>query len=113
MDTGSLIIVFVFVAVSILGCAACCIIKRAQGYKSLLSLDEECIFENVPLVVVKMKSGTMKLKSKITFSTYRSTYVCTKPLINARKIEIMFPEPQKMHLRLFEQRSALKLARRT
>ena len=30
-------------------------------YKSLLPLNEECIFENVSLVVVKMKSGTMKV----------------------------------------------------
>ena len=31
MDTGSLIIVIVFVGVSILGCAACYIIKRLVG----------------------------------------------------------------------------------
>ncbi|WZZ88168.1 hypothetical protein YC2023_116747 [Brassica napus] len=30
--------------------------------KSLLPLNEECIFENVPLVVVKIKSGSMKMK---------------------------------------------------
>ncbi|WZZ50310.1 hypothetical protein YC2023_050417 [Brassica napus] len=30
-------------------------------YKSLLPLNEECIFENVLLVGVKMKSGTMKV----------------------------------------------------
>ena len=36
-------------------------IYREQGYKSLLPLNEECIFENVPLVVVKMKNGTMKV----------------------------------------------------
>ncbi|WZZ70985.1 hypothetical protein YC2023_082355 [Brassica napus] len=32
-----------------------------QGYKSLLPLNEEDIFENVLLVVVKMKSGIMKV----------------------------------------------------
>ena len=32
-----------------------------QGYNSFLPLNEECIFENVSLVVVKMKSGTMKV----------------------------------------------------
>ena len=36
-------------------------IYREQGYKSLLSLNEEDIFENVHLVVVKMKSYTMKV----------------------------------------------------
>ena len=30
-------------------------------YKSLLPLNEEDIFENISLVVVKMKSGTMKV----------------------------------------------------
>ena len=35
-------------------------IYRKQGYKSLLPLNEECIFENVSLMVVNMKSGTMK-----------------------------------------------------
>ncbi|WZZ69748.1 hypothetical protein YC2023_081118 [Brassica napus] len=29
-------------------------------YKSLLPLNEECTFENVSLVVVKMKNGTLK-----------------------------------------------------
>ena len=37
-----------------------CYIYREQEYKSLLPLNEEYIFENVPLVVVKMKSGIMK-----------------------------------------------------
>ncbi|WZZ87325.1 hypothetical protein YC2023_115904 [Brassica napus] len=32
-----------------------------QGHKSLLPLNEECIFENVPLVVVKMKRGSIKV----------------------------------------------------
>ena len=36
-------------------------IYREQWYKSLLPLNEECNFENVHLVVVKMKSGTMKV----------------------------------------------------
>ena len=36
-------------------------IYREQGYKSLLPLNEECIFENISLVVVKMKNGTMKV----------------------------------------------------
>ena len=36
-------------------------IYREQGYKSLLPLNEESIFENVPLVVIKMKSGVMKV----------------------------------------------------
>ena len=36
-------------------------IYREQGYKSLLPLNEENIFESVPLMVVKMKSGTMKV----------------------------------------------------
>ena len=31
---------------------------------SLLPLNEEGIFENVPLVVVKMKSGSMKVVNK-------------------------------------------------
>ena len=35
-------------------------IYREQVYKSLLPLNEKCIFENVPLVVAKMKSGTLK-----------------------------------------------------
>ena len=34
---------------------------REQGYKSLLPLNDESIFENVHLVVVKMKSVTMKV----------------------------------------------------
>ncbi|WZY93227.1 hypothetical protein YC2023_065556 [Brassica napus] len=34
---------------------------RISRHKSLLSLNEEGIFENVSLVVVKMKSGTMKV----------------------------------------------------
>ena len=38
-------------------------IYREQGYKSLLPLNEEGILENVPLVVVKMKSGIMKVVS--------------------------------------------------
>ena len=36
-------------------------IYRKQKYKSLLPLNEEDIFENVPLVVVKMKCGIMKV----------------------------------------------------
>ena len=36
-------------------------IYRKQGCKSLLPLNEECTFENIPLVVVKMKSGTIKV----------------------------------------------------
>ena len=36
-------------------------IYREQKYKSVLLLNERCIFENVHLVVVKMKSGIMKL----------------------------------------------------
>ena len=36
-------------------------IYREQKYKSLLPLIEECIFENVPLVDVKMKRSTMKV----------------------------------------------------
>ena len=32
-------------------------------YKSLLPLNEKCIFENIHLVVVKMKSGTMEVVS--------------------------------------------------
>ena len=36
-------------------------IYREHGYKSLLPLNEKCIFENVPLVVVKIKSGTIKV----------------------------------------------------
>ena len=35
-------------------------IYTEQWYKSLLPLSEEGIFENVPLVVVKMKNGTGK-----------------------------------------------------
>ena len=36
-------------------------IYREQWYESLLPLNEKYIFENVPLVVVKMKSGIMKV----------------------------------------------------
>ena len=36
-------------------------IYREQGCKSFLSFKEEDIFENVSLVVVKMKSGIMKV----------------------------------------------------
>ena len=32
-------------------------IYREQRYKILLPLNEECIFENVPLIVVKMKNS--------------------------------------------------------
>ena len=35
--------------------------NKLQEHKSLLPLNEECIFENISLVVVKMKSGTMKV----------------------------------------------------
>ena len=38
-----------------------CYIYREQWYKNLMPLNEECIFKNVHLVVVKMKSGTMKV----------------------------------------------------
>ena len=34
---------------------------KEQGHKSLLSLNEEDIFENIPLVMVKMKSGSMRV----------------------------------------------------
>ena len=44
-------------------------IYRKQGYKSLLPLNKKYIFENVLLVVVKMKSGTMKVV-KMKFSIY-------------------------------------------
>ena len=46
-------------------------IYRKQGYKSLLPLNEECIFENVLLVVVKMKSDIKKVVNfpKILLST--------------------------------------------
>ena len=37
------------------------LLYREQRYKSLLPLNKENIFENVHLVVVKMKSGTMKV----------------------------------------------------
>ena len=36
-------------------------IYRYQGYKNLLQLNEECIFENVSLVVIKVKTDTMKV----------------------------------------------------
>ena len=36
-------------------------IYREQRYKSFLSFNEENIFENINLIVVKMKSGTMKV----------------------------------------------------
>ena len=36
-------------------------IYRENGYKSLLPLNEEYIFENVSLLVVKMKSGKHKI----------------------------------------------------
>ena len=36
-------------------------IFREQRYKSLLPRNEEDIFENVPLVVVKIKSDTIKV----------------------------------------------------
>ena len=36
-------------------------------YKSLLALNEECIFDNVPLMKVKMKSGIMKVINMIFF----------------------------------------------
>ena len=36
-------------------------IYREQVYKSLLPLNEKCIFENVPLMVVKTKNGTLKV----------------------------------------------------
>ena len=36
-------------------------IYKKQEYKNLLPLNEKGIFENVPLVVVKMKNGTMKV----------------------------------------------------
>ena len=36
-------------------------IYKEYGHKSLLPLNEEDIFENVSLMVVKMKSGTMKV----------------------------------------------------
>ena len=36
-------------------------IYKKNEYKSLLLLNEENIFENVSLVVVKMKSGTLKV----------------------------------------------------
>ena len=45
-------------------------------YKSLLSPDEKDISENIPLVVVNMKSGTMKVvnikfpKKTLSFTTY-------------------------------------------
>ena len=42
---------------------------REQGYKSLLPLNDEGIFENVHLVVVKMKSGAMKVV-KIKFPLF-------------------------------------------
>ena len=35
-------------------------IYREQKYKSLLLLNKESIFENVPLAVAKMNNGTMK-----------------------------------------------------
>ena len=38
-------------------------IYKKQVHMSLLPLNEEDIFENVPLVVVKMKSGSMKVVS--------------------------------------------------
>ena len=44
-------------------------IYREQGYNSLLSLNEESISENVNLVVVKIKSGTMKMEN-MKFSQY-------------------------------------------
>ena len=47
---------------------------REQGYKSLLLLSEKCIFENVPLVVVNMKSGTMKVVN-MKFSLLKNTII--------------------------------------
>ena len=37
-------------------------------YKSLLSLNENSIFEIIPLMVVKIKSGTMKVVNNEIFS---------------------------------------------
>ena len=36
-------------------------IYREQGYKSILPLNKENTFDNIPFVVVKMKSGTLKV----------------------------------------------------
>ena len=36
-------------------------IYKSQDHKTLLPLNEESIFENVSLVVVKIKSDTMKV----------------------------------------------------
>ena len=39
-------------------------IYREQGYTSFLPVNEESNFENIHLVVVKMKSDTMKVVNK-------------------------------------------------
>ena len=40
-------------------------IYREQRYKILLPLNEECIFENVPLIVVKMKNSKHEIFSNM------------------------------------------------
>ena len=44
-------------------------------YKSLLPLNEESIFENVHFMVVKMKSGNMKMVN-IKFDLLKKMYTC-------------------------------------
>ena len=57
-------------------------IEREQGYKNFLPLSEEYIFENVPLVVVKMKSGTMKVVNlKFPQQSYKSILSLNKESI--------------------------------
>ena len=57
-------------------------IYREQEYKSLLPLNEGNIFENVPLVVVKMKSGTMKVVNlKFPQQSYKSILSLNKESI--------------------------------
>ncbi|WZZ16704.1 hypothetical protein YC2023_109793 [Brassica napus] len=61
-------------------------------HKSLLPLNEESIFENVSLVVVKMKSGTMKVVNMLLYSGLRFESPTMKIIADYRKSRFQVPE---------------------
>ncbi|WZZ43713.1 hypothetical protein YC2023_039972 [Brassica napus] len=53
-------------------------LRLQHAYRSILSLNEECVFENVHLMVVKMKSGTMKVDNKCEAKSIDFKGMCLK-----------------------------------
>ncbi|WZY76413.1 hypothetical protein YC2023_022797 [Brassica napus] len=68
-----------------------------KRHKSLLPLNEKCVFENVSLVVVKMKSGTMKVVNMPTKIEKQCRETLQLGMINRPRLSPFAPSSQFRH----------------